>query len=74
LGNCGNTSNLLAAGTGGGSNGGGDSNGPSITPTTVAAATGWTGTQTLMALIGLLLLVLVLAPGVASRLIVRREE
>jgi phosphate transport system substrate-binding protein len=61
----------------------GDSNGVSAadgvtqsavaTTTTVAAARGWTGTQTLMVLIALLLAGLVLAPGLASRLWPRRD-
>jgi len=42
--------------------------------TTVPAAKGWTSTQTLMMFVGVLILALVFAPGVASRVIARRDE
>jgi phosphate transport system substrate-binding protein len=72
-GTCGGAGSASADSSGGGGGGGGDSAGPSATSTTLAAARGWTSTQTLMALIGLLLLGLVFAPSLASRVIRRRE-
>jgi phosphate ABC transporter phosphate-binding protein len=44
------------------------------TDTTVATSKGWTGTQTLMVFIAFLFLGLVLAPGIASRMLARRDE
>jgi phosphate transport system substrate-binding protein len=44
------------------------------TPYTVAAAKGWTGTQTLMVLVAVLIMALVVAPGVAARWLANRRE
>ena len=65
------TGQRVAATTGGGTSGG------TIVladPVTVPAASGWSGTQTLMLLAGLTLLVLVLAPALTARALGRRNR
>ena len=62
------------SGVTGASSSGGGSQAPTATPAPITLATqsGWTGTQTLMVLVGLFTVALVLAPAVAARLLAQR--
>jgi len=57
-----------------GTSGGTSSVDPTATTATLASATGWTSTQTLLVLIGLALLALLLIPGLLSRRLDRKRS
>jgi phosphate transport system substrate-binding protein len=70
-GNCSSNDPTQANNTGNSSSG---SQSAAATPYTVATAKGWSGTQTLMLLIAVLLLGLVVAPGITARWLAKRDQ